>query len=250
MLSDHQLSPALKQLRLSGILATLEARTRQAVDGHWSYSDFLARLLQDEVERRAQKQLDLRLRRSLLNTTKTLDTFDFSAAPTVNRQLVFELASCDFIRRHINLLLVGPSGTGKSHLACAFGHEAARQGFSVLFTNTHKMLQHLAGAHADGSTDKRMALYLRPDLLILDDFALKPLPASAREDLYDVIVERYEHRSIILTSNRAPDEWFDWLGDPLLASAAFDRLVHHAQKLVITGSSFRTRSQEEPMTTA
>jgi DNA replication protein DnaC len=248
MLSNHQLAPALKQLRLSGILSTLDARHRQALDGQWSYLDFLARLLQDEVERRAQNQLLLRLRRSKLNTSKTLDAFDFNASPGLNRQVVLELASCDFIRRQLNVLLVGPTGTGKSHLACALGHEAARQGFSVLFTNTHKMLQNLAGARADASLDKRLALYLRPDLLILDDFGLKPLLPAAREDLYDVIAERYEQRSILLTSNRAPDEWLDWFGDPLLASAAFDRLVHHAQKLVITGGSFRSRPQEVPMT--
>jgi DNA replication protein DnaC len=248
MLSDHQLAPSLKQLRLSGMLETLDARNRQAIEGHWSYPDFLSRLLQDEIERRAQNQLLLRLRRSKLNSSKTLDAFDFNAVPSLNRQEVLELASCDFIRRKVNLLVCGPTGTGKSHLAAALGHEAARQGFNVLFTNTHKMLQDLGGGRADGSLDKRMALYLRPDLLILDDFGLKPLPAEAREDLYDVIVERYEQRSILLTSNRAPDEWLDWFGDPLLASAAFDRLVHRAEKLVIVGDSFRTRSQEVSMT--
>jgi DNA replication protein DnaC len=248
MLSDHQLAPSLKQLRLSGMLETLDARNRQAIDAHWSYTDFLSRLLQDEIERRAQNQLLMRLRRSKLNSSKTLDAFDFNAGPSLNRQEILELASCDFIRRKVNLLVCGPTGTGKSHLASALGHEAARQGFSVLFANTHKMLQDLGGGRADGSLDKRMVLYLRPDLLILDDFGLKPLPAEAREDLYDVIVERYEQRSILLTSNRAPDEWLDWFGDPLLASAAFDRLVHRAEKLVIVGDSFRTRAQEVPMT--
>ncbi len=205
-------------------------------------------MLQDEVERRTQHQLLQRLRRSKLNSSKTLDGFDFNANPNLNRQAVLELASCDFIRRKVNLLVCGPTGTGKSHLASAIGHEAARPGFSVLFANTHKMLQDLRGGRADGSLDKRLALYLRPDLLILDDFGLKPLAEQSREDLYDVIVERYEQRSILLTSNRAPDEWLDWFGDPLLASAAFDRLVHRAEKLVIVGESFRTRSPEVSMT--
>lgn len=242
MTLEHQLTPYLKQLRLSGILETLDARTRQACDGQWSYMDFLSRLLQDEVERRAQKQLDLRVRRALLNGTKTLDTFDFAAVPSLNRQQVFQLASCDFIRHKHNVLLCGPSGVGKSHLAQALAHEACRQGFSVFFVNTQKMLLHLGGGRADNSLDRRLALYLRPDLLILDDFGLKPLLASAREDLYDVISERYEQGSILLTSNRAPTEWLDWFGDPLLASAGLDRLVHHAEKLVITGQSFRTRA--------
>lgn len=248
MTLEHQLTPYLKQLRLSGILETLEARNRQALDAHWSYVDFLSRLLQDEVERRAQKQLELRLRRALLNSTKTLDTFDFQAAPAVNRQQVFQFASGEFIRRKANVLLCGPSGTGKTHLAQGIAHEACKVGFSVLFTNTHKMLSHLAGGRADGSLERRLAVYLRPDLLVLDDFGLKPLPPTSREDLYDIIAERYEQGSILLTSNRAPDEWLDWFGDPLLASAGLDRLVHHAEKLVITGASYRTRPQEVSMT--
>lgn len=242
MVLDQQLTPYLKQLRLSGVLDTLDARTRQAIDGQWSYVDFLARLLQDEVERRAQKQLDLRVRRALLNGSKTLDTFDFTANPALNRQHVLQLASCDFVRQHHNVLICGPSGVGKSHLAQALAHEACRQGFSVLFINTAKLLLHLGGGRADGTLERRLALYLRPDLLILDDFGLKPLAAAAREDLYDVIAERYEQGSILLTSNRTPTEWLDWFGDPLLASAGLDRLVHHAEKLVITGHSYRTRS--------
>jgi|SRR5579859_2386258 len=241
---DHtaQLTPTLKQLRLSGILATLEARHRQAIDGQWSYTEFLARLLEDETERRAQKQLALRLRRATLNTTKTLEGFDFTAVPTLNRQQVLQVASCDFVRRKRNVLICGPTGVGKSHLGQAVAHEACRQGFEVLFVNTHKMLQHIHGGRADGTYERRLALYLRPDLLILDDFGLKPLEAPAPADLYDVINERYEAGSILLTSNRAPAEWPDVFGNPLLASAGLDRLAHHAETIVITGVSFRTRS--------
>src|SRR5438477_7363075 len=108
MLSDHQLAPSLKQLRLSGMLETLDARNRQAIDGHWSYTDFLSRLLQDEIERRAQNQLLMRLRRSKLNSGKTLEAFDFNAIPSLKRQEILELASCDFIRHKVNLLVCGP----------------------------------------------------------------------------------------------------------------------------------------------
>ena len=162
------------------------------------------------MERRAQKQLALRLRRANLPSGKTLDTFDFKANPSLNRQQVLQLASCDFVRQHHNILLCGKSGTGKTHLASALAHEACRQGFSVLFITTQKMLQHLAGGRAEGTLNRRLALYLRPELLILDDFGLKPLTGSGAEDMYDVIAERYEQGSLLLTSNRAPAEWLDW----------------------------------------
>jgi DNA replication protein DnaC len=239
----HQLTPHLTKLRLSGILQTLEARNRQAVDGQWSYIEFLARLLEDEVERRAQKQLVLRLRRAAVNSTKTLESFDFAFNPGINRQQVLQLASCDFIREHRNVLICGPTGTGKSHLAQALVHEGARQGFDALFTSTHRMLQHIHGGRADGTWERRLQTYLRPDLLVLDDFGLKPLAAPAPSDLYDVIDGRYEKASIVLTSNRAPAEWPEVFLDPLLASAGLDRLGDKAEALVITGASYRAQGR-------
>ena len=220
----HQLTPKLKQLRLSGVLETLDVRHRQAIDSQWTHVEFLARLLEDEVERRAQKQLALRTRRATVNTAKTLENYDFAFNPMVKRAQVLQLASCDYIRQKQNVLVCGPTGVGKSHLAQALGHEALRQGFDVLFVNAHKMLQHLHGGRADGSL-------------------VKPLTAPAPEDLYDVINERYERGSIMLTSNRAPAEWPDLFGNPLLASAGLDRLTHHAEMIVITGQSFRAQGR-------
>ena len=216
---SHHLTPHLKQLRLSGILETLSVRNEQAIEGKWAYVEFLERLLEDEVERRGQKQLARRLRRATINTTKTIETFDFDFNPTLNRQRLLDLAACTYIRQKRNVLICGPTGVGKSHLAQALGQEACRQGFLVLFLETHKMLQHLNGGRADGTWERRLQTYLRPDLLILDDFGLKPLHPPAPEDLYDIIKERYEHGSILLTSNRAPAEWPDLFQDPLLASA-------------------------------
>lgn len=239
----HQLTPYLTKLRLSGILQTLETRNRQAVAGHWSYVEFLSRLLEDEVERRAQKQLTLRLRRAAVNSTKTLEAFDFNFNPALNRQLVLQLASCEFIRQKHNLLIYGPTGTGKTHLAQALVHEAARQGFDAVFTTTHKMLQHINGGRADGTWERRLQTYLRPALLVLDDFGLKTLPAPGPSDLYDVIDGRYAKGSIVLTSNRAPAEWPDVFVDPLLASAGLDRLGDHAEVLIITGVSYRAQAR-------
>jgi DNA replication protein DnaC len=234
----------LKRLRLSGILETLEVRNQQAIDGQWSFVEFLSRLLEDEVERRGQKQLDLRIRRARVNTTKTLEGFDFNFNPAINRQQVLDLATGQYIRQRQNVLLCGPTGVGKTHLAQALAHEACRRGYDVLFINTHRMLQHLGGGRADGTLERRFQTYLRPDLLILDDFGLKSLPTPAPEDLYDVINERYEKGSIMLTSNRAPAEWPDMFGNPLLASAALDRLAHRATVLVITGGSYRAQGRQ------
>jgi DNA replication protein DnaC len=240
----HQLIPFLKRLRLSGVLETLEVRNQQAIDGQWTYIEFLARLLEDEVERRAQKQLALRIRRAAINTTKTLEGFNFTFNPTLNRQQILDLATCTYIRQKRNVLICGPTGVGKTHLAQALTHEACRRGYTALFVNTYRMLQNLNGGRADGTLERRFQTYLRPDLLVLDDFGLKPLRPPAPEDFYDIINERYERGSILLTSNRPPEEWPDLFGDPLLASAGLDRLTHGASVVVITGASFRAQDRQ------
>jgi len=241
----HQLIPFLKRLRLSGILETLDVRNQQAIDDQWSYVEFLARLLEDEVERRAQKQLALHIRRAGINTTKTLESFSFNFNPSINRQQILDLSTCSYIRQRRNVLICGPTGVGKTHLAHALVHEGCRRGYTALFANTYRMLQHLNGGRADGTLDRRFQTYLRPDLLVLDDFGLKPLSPPGPEDLYDVIHERYERGSIVLTSNRALDEWPALFGDALLASAGLDRLTHRAHVVVITGTSFRARDHSE-----
>jgi DNA replication protein DnaC len=240
----QQLTPQLKRLRLSGVLETLETRNRQAIDDHWTFVEFLSRLLEDEIARRDQKQLQLRLRRAAINTAKTLETFDFNFNPSLNRQQILNLATCDYIRQHHNVILCGPTGTGKSHVSQALARAACEQGFNVLFAQTHKMLKHLNGGRADGSFERRLNTYLRPDLLVLDDFGLRPLQPPGPEDLYEIIDARYEQGSIMLTSNRAPAEWPDLFGNPLLASAGLDRLLHHAEIFVASGSSFRARHRQ------
>lgn len=241
----HELAPPLKRLRLSGVLETLEVRNQQALEEEWSYIDFLARLLQDEVERRGQKQLDLRLRRSQLDTTKTLESFDFKFNPTLKKQQVMDLSTALFLQQRRNVLICGPTGTGKSHLAQALGHAVCRRGHDVLFTTAYKMLAHINGGRADDTHARRLQRYLKPDLLIIDDFGLKPLHPPAPEDLYDIINERYEKGSILLTSNRSPAEWYDLFGDPLLASAGLDRLAHDANVIFIQGESYRAQGRRK-----
>ena len=245
----HQMVPFLKRLRLSGILDTLDVRNQQAIEEQWTYIEFLARLLEDEVERRAQKQLALRIRRASINTTKTLEGFDFAFNPHINRQQILDLATCSYIQQKRNLLICGPTGVGKTHLAQALAHEACRRGFTALFINTYKMLQRINGGRADGTLERRFQTFLKPNLLVLDDFGLKPLHPPMPEDLYDIINERYEQGSILLTSNRSPEEWPDLFGEPLLAAAGLDRLTHQAQSVVITGTSFRAHGPKREVAT-
>lgn len=243
-LKQHLL-PKLRHLRLSGILDTFDVRSQQAQTEHWTYAEFLERLLEDEVERRAQKQLAMRLRRANLASDKTLETYDFTFNPGLNRSRIYDLATCQFIHEKRNLLICGPSGVGKTHLAQALAHSACRQDFDVVFTSAHTMLRHLHAGRADDTYEKRLTSYVRPELLVIDDFGLKPLTSPGPEDLYDVINERYEKGSILITSNRAPGEWAAWFADPLLASAGLDRLAHKAHVLIITGASYRTHGREQ-----
>lgn len=239
-----QLIPKLKSLRLSGILETLEVRNRQAIDDKLAYVEFLERLLEDEVERRAQKQLLMRLRRASFTAEKTLEGFNWSFNPTLNKQQILDLATSQWIQRKEGVLIVGPSGVGKSHLAQALGQEACRRGYSVLFTTVIKMLAQINGGRADGTREKRLANYLRPDLLILDDFGLKPLRGAEPEDFYEVINERYERGSVLVTSNRDYQEWPAAFGEnPLMASAALDRLAHRAHLITINGASYRAKER-------
>jgi DNA replication protein DnaC len=238
----HQLMPMLKQLRLSGILETLELRNRAACEAKLSYVEFLAQLCEDECERRAQAKLKMRLRRAAFDPQKTLETFDFGACPKISRQEVTDLATCRFVERHQNVFFVCPAGVGKSHLAQALGHEACRRGYDVVFMTAARALAHLGAGRADGTYERRLQGFIRPHLLILDDFGLKPLRPPAPEDLYELIAGRYEKGSIIITSNRAFSEWPEIFAEPLLASAALDRLAHDAYQVAITAESYRTRA--------
>ncbi len=240
-----QLSPKLKSLRLSGILETLDVRNKQALEEKCSYVEFLQKLLEDEVERRGQKQLVQRMRRSQLDPGKTLETFNFAFNPSINRRQVYDLATCAFVEKAEAIFLLGPAGVGKTHLAQALGHEAVRRGYDVLCIRASQMLQQLHAGRADGSYERRLAALRSVDVLILDDFGLKPMRPPAPEDLYEVIDGRYGKRPIILTSNRAFDEWPELFDNQVLASAAIDRLAHGATQFIIKGDSFRAKGMNK-----
>lgn len=234
-----ELIPILKKLRLSGVLQTLDMRTRQAADDDLSHSEFLYRLLNDEVERRDAKQLELRMRRANFEHNKTLEDFDFGFNPMVPKAKILDYSTAAFVGRCENLMLVGQTGVGKSHIAQALGQRACLRGFKVLYTSAHAMFQQLRASRADASYDRKLLRYTSPALLVVDDLGLRPLKGDEPLDLYEVIRSRYERGSMIITSNRAINEWPPLFNDDLLAGAAMDRLLHHGEVVEIEGHSFR-----------
>jgi DNA replication protein DnaC len=239
-----ELIPLLKKLRLSGVLQSLELRLTQAREDNLPYEEFLFRLLSDEVERRDGKQLDQRVRRANFEHAKTLEDFDFHFNPNVPKGKVIDLATCSFVEQRQNVLLLGPTGVGKSHIAQSLGHRACRLGKSVLYVPAQDLFKQLRAARADGSHDRRMLRFTGVDLLIIDDLGLRPLRDDEPIDLYEIIRARYERQSTLITSNRTAQEMGELFGDPLLASAAMDRLLHDAHVLILDGASFRNPPPE------
>ncbi len=234
-----ELTPMLKQLRLSGILDSLEARNREAIAAKLAYPEFLALLIQDEVARREQKKFTMRIRRAGFRSQKTIEQFDFGFNPTINQAFIMELATARFVTEPANVLIAGPCGTGKSHLAQALGHAVARQGYDVIFTTQTQLLGSLAAARAMGTHERRFQSLARVPLLIIDDLGLKPLRTPQDEDLHDLIAERHERSATLVTSNLDFPEWSEAFPNRLLGAATIDRLQHGAFRLILDGKSYR-----------
>lgn len=235
----HELQTNLKALRLGGMLQTLELRRAQAEDQHLGHVDFLALLLDDEIDRRQSKALTGRLHRARFEEQKTLEEFDFTFNPQVPAEQLRNLATCGFVERHESVLLCGPVGVGKTHCAQSLGHAACRAGHTVLFIKTTAMLRDLAGGRADGSWEPRLRRYLQPDVLILDDFGMREFTPAQAEDLYELICERCRRGSIITTSNRSPADWYALFPNAVLAESALDRLVNSAHHVIFRGRTYR-----------
>ena len=241
METDPSLKAVLKRLRLSGVLPTLPDRIAYASKTKLALADFLELVLQDEIDRRDHKGLELRLGKAGFEQDFTLEAFDWDAPVRFDRDRVRDLFGLGFLDRKEDALLLGPVGVGKTFLASALGHAACRAGRRVLFLRADRMFKILNQARGDHSTEKAMRTLLAPDLLIIDDFGLRRLDATQSSDIYEIVVERHRRSSTILTSNRDVAEWIPLFDDPILAQSALDRLAHNAHQVVIEGESFRKR---------
>ncbi len=246
-----ELSPLLKRLRLSGILDSLDKRNREAIESKMSYPDFLSMLIADEVARREHRKFNMRIRRAGFRSTKTLEQFDYDFNAAIDQALITELASCRFIAEKVAVLIAGPCGTGKSHIAQALGHAAVREGHDVLFTTQSQLLGSLHAARAINAFERRFQAFAKVSLLIIDDFGLKPLRSPQDEDLHDLVAERYEQTATIVTSNLDFEEWGDAFPNRLLGAATLDRLRHDAYRLTLDGESYRApKPLRDPQKTA
>jgi DNA replication protein DnaC len=237
-----ELNRALKQLRLGGMAVVLEVRLRQVQAESLAPLDLISCLVTDELTRRADRLLDRRRKQAQFrDPLKTLDNFDFTFNPKMNKSLVFELATGAFIARHEDALFLGPPGTGKSHLAQALGQAAIQQGYRVLCRETHTLLDELADAALDGSRKDYLESVAAVPLLIIDDLGMRKLPLTAAEELLEIILRRYERASTLITSNRPVEDWGKLLGDAAAVSAMLDRLLHHGHLLKCGPRSWRTK---------
>ena len=238
MTRSPQLEASLTTLRLSGMLDTLEARLGQAQAGELGHLEFLQVLCQDEIARRDAAALERRLRAARFESAATIEDFDFSYNPKIPAAHIRDLATLRFIDAGESVVLHGPVGVGKSMIAQALGHAACRHGHSVAFTKTSRLLADLAGGHADRSWESRLRRWARPALLICDDFAMRAFSATQADDLYELISER-AGASVVITANRAAEDWYSLFPNPVVAESILDRVVNGAHHIAMPGRSYR-----------
>jgi DNA replication protein DnaC len=245
MSSYSQLKSQLKQLKLSGAAETLELRLMEAESNQLSFSEVLSMLLSDEIELRRNRGLQRLISHARLEANKTLEHFDFTFNPTIKPQQIRELATCNFMDKAENIFLIGPTGTGKSHLSKSIAHSACRKHLKVEFYSFRELFSSLNRADLSNRLDRALNLVIKTDLLVIDDFGFKKLEQKSAEYLYAIIESRYQLKSTIITSNRSITDWPAIFPDPIMANAVMDRLCHNAHQIVIKGESYRKKFKPE-----
>jgi DNA replication protein DnaC len=240
---NDQIVQQLRILKLPGIRENIEKRIMEAQANNLSYSEFLSMLLTDEFDERTSRKIARMLRRAGLGKDMTLETFDFSFNPSINAKQIKALASCRFIERAEGVFFLGPTGTGKTHLAKALGHQACRMMFSVGYYTFHQLFAELATADLQNRLHIFLKRLLKTDLLVIDDFAFKTIDQQSAERFYALVDGRFRSKSIILTSNRPMTDWQKLFPDPIIANAILDRLAHTSHQIVIKGQSYRKKLQ-------
>ena len=240
----QELYKRLKDFKLSGMALNLETRLLYAKSKKLPYEEFLELLCEDERDNRRDNNYKRRYSLAKLPHQKKLEDFDFSFQSSIDEREVNDIASCKFIAGRENVILIGDSGTGKTHLAISFGLKALSKEYKVLFTTVSDMLYNLHIARADNSYYRKLQQFINYDLLILDELGFKTLPKYSVDDFFNVISKRYENKSTIITTNKDFDNWNNIFGDDELTKAIVDRLIHHAKILRITGPSFRSKKQK------
>lgn len=236
-----QLKDTCRQLRLSGLAASLDLRLQEASSHQLPHAQFLELLLQDELNVRGQRRLERRKKAARFRDLKPLEDFDWSFNPSIKRSQIFDLATGRFIREHRDVLLLGPPGVGKSFLAQALGHAAIRAGFLVLYCSVFDLVREMQADQSPTEAHRTLLKYLKPDLLCIDDFGMKHFPPKSADTLLELIVRRHQNRSTLLTSNRPIEEWGQLLGDAPAATAILDRFLQQAEIIPISGRSYRLR---------